>query len=88
MPNRGYRWDVRLEFVRQFKTDYVRRLEGVDYVRLIRISTFYVLKKSLKMKKELKNDLFLNCRTKPNELSNIPPALLIETNHNFDSFLQ
>ncbi len=25
----GYRWDVQLDFVRQFKTDYVRRLEDV-----------------------------------------------------------
>jgi hypothetical protein len=28
---RGKRWDVRLDFVRQFKTDYVRRLEGLVF---------------------------------------------------------
>jgi len=27
----GKRWDVRLELFRQFKTDYVRQLEGVIF---------------------------------------------------------
>jgi hypothetical protein len=27
----GKRWDVRLDYVRQFKTDYVRRLEGLVF---------------------------------------------------------
>ena len=27
----GERWDVRLNYVRQFKTDYVRRLEGLVF---------------------------------------------------------
>jgi hypothetical protein len=27
----GERWDVRLDYVRQFKTDYVRRLEGLVF---------------------------------------------------------
>ncbi len=27
----GKRWDVQLDFVRQFKTDYVRRLEGLVF---------------------------------------------------------
>jgi hypothetical protein len=29
--NTGKRWDVPLDFVRQFKTDYVRRLEGLVF---------------------------------------------------------
>ncbi len=33
MDHRGKRWDVRLDFVRQFKTDYVRRLEGLVFER-------------------------------------------------------
>jgi hypothetical protein len=28
---KGKRWDVRLDFVRQFKTDYVRQLEGLVF---------------------------------------------------------
>jgi hypothetical protein len=28
---KGKRWDVRLDFVRQFKTDYVRQLEGLGF---------------------------------------------------------
>ena len=27
----GKRWDVRLDYVRQFKTDYVRQLEGLVF---------------------------------------------------------
>ncbi len=27
----GKRWDVQLDFVRQFKPDYVRRLEGLVF---------------------------------------------------------
>ena len=33
----GKRWDVRLELFRQFKTDYVRRLEGVVFEKKSRL---------------------------------------------------
>jgi len=51
-----------------------------DLVQRMLILTFYVLKKSLKMKQEPKNNLFFNCRTKSKqllkkELSNFTPAL-------------
>ncbi len=53
-----------------------------DLVRLMLISTFYVLKKSLKMKQDPKNDLFFNGQTKwkqlsKKELSNVTPASVL-----------
>ncbi len=59
------RWDVRLDYVRQFKSEYVRRLECLVFEEKKDLTL-----PNLCTEKEPKNDLFFNCRNKPKELSN------------------